>query len=124
MAPCICHVYCCSLFCTVAHCTRSEVQTILRENYVELHGAVCVNLADMARKLYAQGFITESTLRTVMSIQATATNSTKADSLIEEFQTFMLSHESPAKVFGVFLGILGKGGGALHNVAASILEVL
>ena len=111
---------CCSLSYTVA---RNEIKTILSENYVELHGAMCVNPADVARKLYAQKFITEHTLRTVTSIKTTTTDEAKADALMEGLQTFILTHESPAEVFAVFLGILDKAGGASHNVAASILEV-
>ena len=108
----------------VAHLNKSEIETILRGSYVELHGAMCVHPADMARKLYAQALITEQTLRMVTSIQLAATNSTKADALMEDSQTFILSHESPAEVFAVFLEILKKAGGASHNVAASILKVL
>ena len=109
---------------TVAHLSSDAIETILRENHVELHRAICVNPADMARELYARRFITEDTLSMVTSIQTTATNPAKADALILESKTFILSHKSPAEVFAVFLEILEKGGGASHNVAASILEVL
>ena len=84
---------------------------------------MCVNPAPMARKLYAQGFLTEHTLQMVTSIETTATNEAKADALMQGFRAFILSHESPAEVFAVFLEILLKAGGASHNVAASILEV-
>ena len=85
---------------------------------------MCVNPADMARKLYEENFITENTLRTVTSIKTTVTDEAKADALMEGLQTFILTHESPAEVFVVFLEILEKTGGASHNVAASILKVL
>ena len=108
----------------VAHLSSDEIETILRENYVELHGAMCVNPADMARKLYARGFITGHTRRTATSNQTTTTDDNKADDLMEKSQAFILSHESPAKMFPVFLEILESAGGASHNVAASILKVL
>ena len=108
----------------VGHLSIDEIEAILRENHVELHGAMCVNPADMARKLYARGFITKHTLHAVTSIQRTATDEAKADGLIEESQRYILSHESPAKVFAVLLEILEKTEGASHNVAVSILKVL
>ena len=111
------------LYLTVAHLSNEEIKTILRENYVELHRAMCVNPANIARKLYAREFITEHTLRTVTSIQTTATDKTKADALIEESQTFVLSHESSAEVFAVFLEIVDKAGGTAHNVAESVVQV-
>ena len=117
-------INCCSLSYTVAHLSSDEIETILRESYVELHGAMCVNPANMARKLYARQFITDHSLHTVTSIKTTATDEAKADALMEESKRFILSHESPAKVFAVFLGILEKAGGAPHNIAVSILEVL
>ena len=80
----------------------------MRENHVELHDAMCVNPADMARNIYARGFITEHTLHSVTSIQMTATDETKADALMEESQTFILTHESLAEVFAVFLEILKR----------------
>ena len=63
---------------------------------------MCVNPADMARKLYARGLITKHTLHSVTSIQTTATDETKADALMEESQTFILTHESLAEVTAVF----------------------
>ena len=108
----------------VAHLSSDEIEAILRENHVELHGAVCVNPADMARNLYARGFITKHTLSLVTSIQRTATDEAKADALIVESQRYILSHESPAKVLAVFVEILEKTGSASHNVAASIMKVL
>ena len=108
----------------VAHLSSDEIETILRENYVELHGAMCVNPAAMARKLYVQGFITEDTLHAVASNQTATTVEAEADILMKELYSFILTHESPAKVFAVFLGILKSAGGASHNVAVSILEVL
>ena len=96
----------------------------MRENHVDLHDAICVNPAAMARKLYAQGFITEHTLHSVTSIQTTATDEAKTDGLMKDSQTFILTHESPAKVFAVFLEILEKAGGASLNVATSMLMVL
>ena len=118
MDPYICHV----TYLTVAHLSKDEIESILRETYVELHDAMCVNPADMARKLYARGSINKCTLHN--TTRTIAADEAKADALIEEFQTFMLSHESPAEVFAVFLEILEKAGGAPHNVAASILKVL
>ena len=110
----------------VAHLSNDEIETILRENYVELHRAMCVNPAAMAKKLYVQGFITEDTLHAVASNQTATTVEAKADILMMELYSFILAHESPAKVFAVFLGILKSAGGASHNVhvAVSILEVL
>ena len=112
------------LYLTVAHLSKCKIKTILREKYVELHDAICVNPAPMARKLYAQDFLTEQTLQMVTAIETAATKEAKADALMQESQAFILSHESPAEVFAVFLGILEKTGGASHNVAVSILKVL
>ena len=111
------------LYLTVAHLSSDEIETILRENYVELHGAMCVNPADMARKLYSRGLITKHTLHMVTSIQTTATDETKADALMEESQRFILSHESSTEMLAEFLGIMDKAGGTAHNVAESILQV-
>ena len=108
----------------VAYLSNDEIETILRKNYVELHGVMCVNPTAMARNLYAQGFIAKHTLRTVTSIHTIATDQAKADDLMKESQTFILSHEFPAEVFAVLLEMLEKAGGASHNVATSILKVL
>ena len=122
MVPCTA-MFTIVVYFPVAHLSNDEIETILRENYVELHSAVCIDPADMARKLYAREFITEHTLRMVTSIKTTATDGAKADALMQGSQTFILSHESPAEVFAVFLEILEKAGGASHNVATSILKV-
>ena len=111
-------------YLTVAHLSSNGIEAILRENHVKLYGAIRFNPADMARNLYAQGFITIDTLHMATSTQTTAPNSAKADILIEDSKTFILSHKSPAEEFAEFLGILENTGGASHNVAASILEVL
>ena len=112
------------LYFTVTHLSNDEIETVLRENYVELHGAMCVNPANMARELYARGFITKHTLHTVTSIQTTATVKAKADALMEESQTFILSHESSVEMLAEFLGIMDKAGGTAHNVAESMLKVM
>ena len=112
------------LYLTVAHLSKDEIETILREKYDELHDAMCVNPASMARKLYAKYFLTKQTLQMVTSIETTTTKEAKADALMQGSQAFIQSHESPAEMFAVFLGILEKTGGASHNVAVSVLEVL
>ena len=83
-----------------------------------------VKPAAKARKLYSRGFITVHTLNSVTSDQTTATDEAKADDLMKESQRFILSHASPAIKFAMFLEMLEEAGGASHNVATTILEVL
>lgn len=107
----------------MAQLTKNEVKGILRKEHVELHKAIQSKPAAIARQLYARDIITVSTRDTVTSNQTTATDEAKADTLMKEIESVILTHEHPGKWFDELLEILEDTGGVANNVVTSIRKV-
>ena len=84
---------------------------------------MCEDPASIARLLYSHGFITAPTRSMATDTQTTITAPTKADSLLQEAEAFVLSHEVPGDVFNELLRIIGVGGPTARNVASMISKV-
>ena len=113
----------CSLSCVAVCLPKGTIGRIMRTNYTELHSAMCEDPASIARPLYSRGFITASTRSMATDTHTTTTADAKADSLLQEVEVFVLTHEAPSDVFNELLRIIGEGGPTARNVASMISKV-
>ena len=98
---------------------KDTISRIMRTKYTELHRAMCEDPASIARPLYSHGFITGPTRSIATNTHTTTTADAKADSLLEEVEAFVLSHETPSDVFNELLRIIGERGPTARNVASA-----
>ena len=113
----------CSLSRVVVCLPKDTIGRIMRTKYLELHSAMCEDPASIARLLYSHGFITGPTRSMATDTHTTTTAHAKADSLLQEVEAFVLSHETPGDVFNELLRIIGEGGPTARNVASMISKV-
>ena len=102
---------------------KGTIRRIMRTMYIELHSAMCEQPASIARLLYTHGFITDATLSMVIVTDTTTTAYAKADSLLQEVEAFVLSHETPGDVFIELLMIIREAGPTARYVASMIRKV-
>ena len=113
----------CSLSRVAVCLPKDTIGRIMRTKYLELHSAMCEDPASIARLLYSHGFITGPTRSMATDTHTTTPAHAKADSLLQEVEAFMLSHETPGDVFNELLRIIGEGGPTARNVASMISKV-
>lgn len=75
----------------------------------------------MSRKLHSKKFIDRSVHCNVTNSQIT--NNDKANILLNALESFLLTHNEPAKVIVSLISIFEQCGPIGHNVAESIKEV-
>ena len=103
--------------------TKAHPHARIDDYYEDIHNFFKYEPANVARKLYAKGFIDGDLNRRVTNVQTVMSNASKADELWEAVKEFINGHSHPAKMMESLLEVIDRCGPIGHNVAEKIRKV-